>query len=54
MAEIDAVDRDELAELAAVLLPPERLAASGVGPDETLVRRAVGRANDDLVGQEAA
>jgi predicted Zn-dependent peptidase len=54
MAEIDAVDRDELAELAAVLLPSERLAASGVGPDETLFRRAVGRASDGLVAKAAA
>ena len=40
MAEIDAVDGDELAELAAVLLPAERLAASGVGPDRTASARA--------------
>src|SRR5207248_5375344 len=38
MAEIDAVDGDELAELASVLLPPERLAAAGVGPDEERFR----------------
>ena len=30
MAEIDAVDTGELAELATVLLPSERLAAAGV------------------------
>ena len=45
IAEIDAVDPDELAELAAVLLPPERLAAAGVGPDEERFRAAVGRAS---------
>src|SRR4051812_29594600 len=33
-AEIDAVDLGALSELAAVLLRPERLSASGVGPDE--------------------
>ncbi len=54
MAEIDAVDRDELAELAAVLLPPERLAAAGVGPDEGVFRRAVGTANERLVTRAAA
>jgi predicted Zn-dependent peptidase len=54
MAEIDAVDTDELAELATVLLPPERLAAAGVGPDENRFRAAVGRASTSLVGQAAA
>ena len=42
MAEIDAVDADELAELAAVLLPPDKLAAAGVGPDESVFRSALG------------
>ena len=45
MAEIDAVDPDELAELAAVLSPSERLAAAGVGPDEEKFRAAVARAS---------
>jgi predicted Zn-dependent peptidase len=54
MAEIDAVDRDELAELATVLLPSERLAASGVGPDEALFRRALGQADGELAGRAAA
>ena len=53
-AEIDAVDADALAELAAVLLPPERLSASGVGPDEKQFRRAVERANPSLVARAAA
>ena len=53
-AEVDAVDLDALAELAAVLLPPERLSASGVGPDEDLFRRAVERANPSLVALAAA
>ena len=42
MAEIDAVDPDELAELAAVLLPADKLAAAGVGPDEDVFRSALG------------
>ncbi|HUZ14971.1 MAG TPA: pitrilysin family protein [Gaiellaceae bacterium] len=54
MAEIDAVDADELAELAAVLLPSERLAASGVGPDEDKFRAAVGRASSALLESAAA
>jgi predicted Zn-dependent peptidase len=53
-AEIDAVTADELAELCAVLLPPERLSASGVGPDEDRFRRAVERANASLVARAAA
>jgi predicted Zn-dependent peptidase len=53
-AEIDAVGADELAELAGVLLPPERLSASGVGPDEERFRRAVERANASLVARAAA
>jgi predicted Zn-dependent peptidase len=54
MAEIDAVDRDELAELATVLLPSERLSAAGVGPDEALFRRALGRVDGGLAGRAAA
>jgi predicted Zn-dependent peptidase len=54
MAEIDAVDGDELAELAATLLAPERLAAAGVGPDEERFRAAVARASASLVERAAA
>jgi hypothetical protein len=54
MAEIDAVDGDELAELATALLPAERLAAAGVGPDEAHFRSAVRRASSSLVKQAAA
>jgi hypothetical protein len=36
------------------LLPPERLSASGVGPDEGQFRRAVARANPSLVARAAA
>jgi len=53
-AEIDAVDPDALAELASVLLPPERLSASGVGPDEQQFRTAVEHANPALVARAAA
>jgi predicted Zn-dependent peptidase len=54
IAEIDAVEADELAELASALLPSERLAAAGVGPDEARFRAAVGRASSSLVEQAAA
>lgn len=48
MAEVDAVDKAELADLAGELLAPERLAAAGVGPDEAHFRRAVGQANEPM------
>jgi hypothetical protein len=35
-------------------LPPERLSASGVGPDEDRFRVAVERANSALVARAAA
>jgi predicted Zn-dependent peptidase len=54
IAEIDAVDEDALAELAAMLLAPERLSAAGVGPDEDRFRSAVERANPGLVTRAAA
>jgi predicted Zn-dependent peptidase len=54
MAEIDAVDGDELAELASVLLPPERIAAAGIGPEEARFRAAVAHASSTLVDQAAA
>jgi predicted Zn-dependent peptidase len=48
-AEIDGVEADELAELAGVLLAPEALSASGVGPDEDRFRSAIERANPVLL-----
>jgi hypothetical protein len=48
-AEIDAVEPDELAELAGVLLSPAGLSAAGVGPDEDRFRNAVERANPVLL-----
>ncbi len=53
-AEIDAVQPEDLAELCAVLLAPDGLSASGVGPDEDRFRRAVERANPALVARAAA
>jgi predicted Zn-dependent peptidase len=54
IAEIDAVDLDEVAELASVLLTPDRLSASGVGPDEDRFRAAVQIANPALLARAAA
>jgi predicted Zn-dependent peptidase len=48
IAEIDAVEPGELAELASMLLAPERLSASGIGPDEEHFLRAVERVNPAL------
>jgi predicted Zn-dependent peptidase len=53
-AEIDAVQPDDLADLAGVLLAPEGLSASGVGPDEDRFRAAVERANPALLSLAAA
>jgi predicted Zn-dependent peptidase len=54
IAEIDAVDEAALSELASMLLAPERLSASGVGPDEDRFRSAVELANAGLVTPAAA
>jgi predicted Zn-dependent peptidase len=48
MAEIDAVDADALAELAGVLLAPEKLSAAGIGPAEERFLAAVERVNPGL------
>ena len=54
IAEIDAVDADAVAELAGVLLAPERLSAAGIGPDEGRFREAVERVNPGLPARAAA
>jgi predicted Zn-dependent peptidase len=43
--EIDAVDRDAVAQLAALLLAPQRTSAAGIGPSEERFRDAVARVN---------
>ena len=48
MAEIDAVEPEALAELAGVLLAPERLSAAGIGPDEERFLAAVELVNPGL------
>src|SRR5213596_845311 len=48
MAEIDAVEAEGLAELAEVLLAPEKLSAAGIGPDEDRFLSAVEHVNPGL------
>ena len=54
IAEIDAVDASALAELAAVLLAPEGLSASGIGPDEERFFAAVEQIHPGLPARAAA
>jgi predicted Zn-dependent peptidase len=53
-AEIDAVTSDSVAELAAVLLAPEKLSASGIGPSGERFREAVRRIKPELPARAAA
>jgi predicted Zn-dependent peptidase len=53
-AEIDAVTADAVADLAGVLLAPERLSAAGIGPSETRFREAVRRIDPSLAQRAAA
>jgi len=48
MAEIDAVEPEALAELAEVLLAPEKLSAAGIGPREERFLEAVEHVNPGL------
>jgi predicted Zn-dependent peptidase len=54
IAEIDAVEQDELADLASVLLRPELLSAAGIGPGEAAFNAAVKTVNPGLVRAAAA
>ncbi len=54
IAEIDAVEREAVAELADVLLAPERLSAAGIGPDQARFFTAVERVNPTLAARAAA
>src|SRR5207253_8356187 len=53
IAEIEAVEADALSELAALLLPPERVSAAGVGPSEERFHEAVARINPALLARAA-
>jgi predicted Zn-dependent peptidase len=50
---LEAVEADEIAELAEALLAPERLSVAGVGPDEARFADAVRRVNPALAEQAA-
>ena len=54
IAEIDAVTPDAVAELAEVLLAPEKLSAAGIGPSEERFRDAVRRVKPELAARAAA
>jgi len=54
IGEIDAVESDAVAELAALLLAPEKLSASGIGPNERRFRAAVERISPGLGARAAA
>jgi predicted Zn-dependent peptidase len=54
IAEIDAVEPDNVSELASVLLAPERLSAAGIGPGEARFRRALGQLHPGLRALAAA
>jgi predicted Zn-dependent peptidase len=54
IAEIDAVESEAIGELASLLLAPERLSVSGVGPEEKRFRSAVERVNPELLSRAAA
>jgi hypothetical protein len=54
IAEVDAVDRTEIAELATVLLAPDGLSASGIGPDENRFLAAVEQVHPGLPARAAA
>ena len=54
VAEIDAVEPEVVAELAGVLLAPERLSVSGIGPSEQHFAGAVERIAPGLVARAAA
>jgi predicted Zn-dependent peptidase len=53
IAEIEAVQPDEVAELAGLLFAPERLSISGIGPGERVFRAAVRRINPSALARAA-
>jgi predicted Zn-dependent peptidase len=53
IAEIDAVEPDEVSELAGLLFAPEKLSISGIGPDERVFRAAARRINPTALARAA-
>jgi len=53
IAEIEAVQPEEVSELAGLLFAPERLSVSGIGPSERVFRAAVRRINPAVLARAA-
>ena len=53
IAEIEAVEPEAVSELAALLLAPEKLSVSGIGPSAARFRKAVRRVNPGLLAAAA-
>jgi predicted Zn-dependent peptidase len=53
VAEIEAVEADEVAELASLLFAPEKLSISGIGPKERVFRDAARRVNPGVLPRAA-
>jgi predicted Zn-dependent peptidase len=53
LARLEGVRAEDVAELAAELLAPDRLSAAGIGPDEARFRDAVERVNPALLSKAA-
>jgi predicted Zn-dependent peptidase len=53
IAEIEAVEPDEVSELAGLLFTPERLSISGIGPSERAFRAAARRINPAVLPRAA-
>jgi predicted Zn-dependent peptidase len=53
IAELEAVEADEVAELAGLLFTPEKLSISGIGPSERVFRNAARRINPGVLARAA-
>jgi predicted Zn-dependent peptidase len=53
IAEINGVEAEEVAELAGLLLAPEKLSISGIGPSERVFRAAARRLNPSVLARAA-
>jgi predicted Zn-dependent peptidase len=53
IAEIEAVEPEEVAELAGHLFAPEKLSISGIGPSERVFRAAARRINPAVLARAA-
>jgi predicted Zn-dependent peptidase len=53
IAEIEAVQPDQVAELAGLLFAPERLSVSGIGPSERVFRAALRRISPSAIARAA-